>query len=115
MLFWFIVILFAGSMIYLFASWPRMGDYEVFVAGTHGLPFSGSIRTEFSDGTYESRSVAGIVPAVFRVKAVAVSVSFQKDAREGSLRVEIRRKGEVASRYCTETEAAFGCVRLGRR
>ncbi|MDD2297631.1 MAG: hypothetical protein PHX79_07445 [Sphaerochaetaceae bacterium] len=83
-------------------------DFVVKVSGTEGAAFSGSYMTTTTEGQSESKSVEGTIPAEYNMKGNIVSVSFQKQAEAGDLKVEILQGDEVVAQ--SETSDAYGVV-----
>lgn len=83
-------------------------DFTVRVSGTEGLKFNGSYMITTTEGKSESKSVEGTVPAEYTMKGNIVSVTFQKQAEAGVLKVEILQGDKVVAQ--SETSAAYGVV-----
>jgi hypothetical protein len=83
-------------------------EFQIKVSGTAGLPFSGSYMVVSSGGQSVSKSVDGTVPTQYSVEGMMVSVAFQKQTEDGTLKVEILRDGQVVK--SSDTTAAYGLV-----
>jgi hypothetical protein len=81
-------------------------DFTIKVSGTAGLNFSGTYMVTAPTGKSVSKSVDGVVPAQYKITGSIVSLSFQKKAESGILKVEIIRGGRVVAE--TQTSAAYG-------
>jgi hypothetical protein len=87
--------------------------YEIRVNGTNGTRFSGSYMQVGLDGSSNSQTVEGSVPATYEARGNMVSVAFQKKTESGQLSVEIVRNGSVVK--SSETTAAYGMVTVATR
>ena len=83
-------------------------EFQIKISGTAGLPFSGSYMVVTSGGQSVSKSVDGSVPTQYSVEGMMVSVAFQKQTEDGTLKVEILREGNVVN--SSDTTAAYGVV-----
>ena len=90
---------------------PGESQFEIRVSGTGGLAFSGNYLVAGVDGDSASKSVDGTIPEQYSVTGAIVSAVFQKQAEDGTLRVEIIKAGEVVA--TSETTAAYGVVSVG--
>jgi hypothetical protein len=106
-----LVLLLSGSVLLGCSSVPAMTDmdFSIKVSGDSGAKFSGSYDVTTTEGKSENKSVDGTVPVEYNVKGNIVSVSFQKKAETGNLKVEILQEGKVVAQG--ETSAAYGVVR----
>jgi len=92
------------------------GDSEpkltLVVAGTAGLQYKGewAVPSETMAVEGERLSETG-TPSTFEVEGTIISLSFQKEAEEGLLRVEVREGSAVIVRL--ETQAPYGVVAIG--
>ena len=86
--------------------------FTIQVRGDDGLEFHGSYMVTVA-GSSQSQSVEGRVPQDYSVSGKIVSVSFQKKAEQGSLRVALVKNGEVVK--SAETSAAYGMVTAASR
>ncbi len=95
---------------------PRAGssDSEIVIriSGTSGLVYSGNYLV-FSASGSASKTVDGIVPAEYQVEGRSVSISFQKKAESGILKVEILKDGKLIKD--AETTAGYGIVSVVTR
>ena len=103
-----LIILVLGIITFLLAGCNRDSAFDIKVSGTLGLEFSGSYMVVTVDGQSTSKSVDGTVPAQYSVIGIIVSVVFQKQAEEGTLKVEILKDDQVIA--SSETTAAYGVV-----
>ncbi|MGB5924885.1 MAG: hypothetical protein WBH01_02180 [Dehalococcoidia bacterium] len=87
---------------------PRDSTFDIKISGTGGLEFSGSYMVTTSNGQVVSKSVDGMIPEQYSVSGTLVSVMFQKQTEEGTLRVEIVKGNEVIA--SEETTAEYGIV-----
>jgi uncharacterized protein YuzE len=105
-----LVLLLSGSVLLGCSSVPAMTDkdFSIKVTGDSGAKFSGAYDITTTEGKSENKSVDGTVPVEYNVKGNIVSVSFQKKAETGNLKVEILQDGKVVAQ--SETSAAYGVV-----
>lgn len=83
-------------------------DYVIKVTGSDKCKFSGSYMLVTADGQSQSKSVEGRVPAEYTASGSIVSTSFQKQAENGILKVQILKGGKLVNE--SETTAAYGVV-----
>ena len=81
-------------------------DFSISVTGSNGLRFHGSYMAVANDGSSNSQSVEGTVPATYTVNGKIVSTTFQKKGEGGELTVRISRDGAVVKE--ATTSAAYG-------
>lgn len=105
-----LLLMLCFAALFVGCSAPAMTDTDfiVKVTGTEGLKFNGSYMITTTEGKSESKSVEGTVPAEYTMKGNIVSVSFQKQAEAGDLKVEILQGDKVVAQ--SETSAAYGVV-----
>jgi hypothetical protein len=88
--------------------------FTIKLTGTEGTAFSGSYMAFSADGKSTSTTVAGKVPAQYRIEGAIASVSFQKQSDDmATLRVEILKGQEVAAE--ANTSAPYGVVSVATR
>jgi hypothetical protein len=83
-------------------------DYTIRLSGTPGLAYTGGYTTVRAGGGVISQSVEGVVPFEHSARGSIVSVTFQKEATSGRLKIEIIKDGTVAAE--SETAAEYGVV-----
>jgi hypothetical protein len=107
---WVLVLLVAGALIVgaCASSEPKL---TLVVAGTAGLQYKGEWAVPGHGGGVESSLSETGTPSTFEVEGTIISLSFQKEAEEGFLRVEIREGSAVIVRL--ETQAPYGVVAIG--
>ena len=105
-----LIIAIALLIILLVSCKPEDSTFLIKVSGTEGLFFSGSYMTTTVNGQVTSKSVEGIIPAQYSVKGMMVSATFQKDAEDGYLKVEIFKDGEIIADE--HTIADYGLVSI---
>lgn len=89
-------------------------DVAVSGVATGNPEFSGSIMTVTSDGKSNSRSVEGKASDSYTEKGSIVSVSFQKKAEDGTLKVVIKdADGKIVNEG--ETSASYGVVAIATK
>jgi ABC-type uncharacterized transport system permease subunit len=109
-----LIILVLGIIAFVLAGCDYNPRFNIRVSGTIGLEFSGSYLVVMSNGQSDSESVNGTVPyeisvtGTNRITVSTVSVELQKQAEEGSLKVEILKDDDVIA--SSETTAAYGVV-----
>jgi hypothetical protein len=89
-------------------------DYTIRVTGFAGSAFSGTYGAVSANGSTESHTVDGTVPATYHARGMQVSVVFQTKMNiplnVPALHVEILRDGSPVK--TSETKAAYGVVTL---
>jgi hypothetical protein len=108
---WFLALLLLGAL-----TVAACGDSEpkltLVVAGTAGLQYKGEWARPNEGMSYDGVRLSDTgTPTVYEVKGPIISLSFQKEAEEGLLRVEIREGSAVIVRL--ETQAPYGAVAIG--
>jgi hypothetical protein len=107
---WILALLLLGALIV-----AACGDSEpkltLVVAGTAGLQYKGEWAVPGHGGGVESSLSETGTPSTFEVEGTIISLSFQKEAEVGLLRVEIREGSAVIVRL--ETQAPYGVVAIG--
>jgi hypothetical protein len=103
-----LIMLILGALIFLLTGCDGESTFVIRVSGTTGLEFSGNYLVYTSNGQSTSKSVDGTVPTEYTVKGTIVSVVFQKQTEEGTLKVEILKDNQVIA--SSETTAAYGVV-----
>ena len=87
-------------------------SYTIEISGSGGVPFQGTYGMTQSDGTSSSRSVEDSVPATFHGEGALASCFFQKHQAGGTMRVTLRRNGQIVAEE--ETDAAYGVVTIAK-
>lgn len=96
------------------SSLAEESDYTIRVSGTAGTPFSGTYAVVSLAGDSVAQTVSGSVPAEYNAgRGNFATVTFEKGAGSGTLRVEILKGGRVVG--TSETSAPFGSVELVAR
>lgn len=90
----------SGSLVTPFGP----SEYTITLHGTTGLPYHGSIMV-VGGGSSRSRSVDGVVPATFTETGDLVSVSFQKEEKDGLLAVIITTNCPISKCYSAPAHA----------
>jgi hypothetical protein len=111
-----LIILVLGIIAFVLTGCAHNSQFNIRVSGTTDLEFSGSYLVVMSNGQSDSESVNGTVPYEIGVIGIdgiiisTVSVEFQKQTEEGTLKVEILKDDEIIA--SSETTAAYGVVSL---
>jgi hypothetical protein len=106
-----ITIIFIVFLAVAFSGCAGNGDsdFTIRVSGSEGVIFTGGYNVTTSAGSSISKIImADIVPGEIMVRGNNVSVTFQKQYENGTLKVEILKNGRVVSQ--SETSAAYGVV-----
>jgi hypothetical protein len=89
-------------------------DFTIRVSGSDGVIFTGGYNVTTSTGNSSSKIImADLVPAQIMVRGNNVSVTFQKQYENGTLKVEILKNGRVVSQ--SETSDAYGVVEVATK
>lgn len=81
-------------------------DYVIKISGTEGLEFSGSYTAISWDGRSSSRSLDGLIPAMYGIDGDSVSAIFQKEEQYGCLFLDLLYNGQTVAN--SDTCADFG-------
>jgi hypothetical protein len=111
-----LIIVVLGLTAFVLAGCAHNPQFNIRISGTNDLEFSGSYLAVMSNGQTDSKSINATIPceiAIVGIDGIAVStvsVEFQKQAEEGTLKVEILKNDEVIA--SSETVAPYGVMSL---
>jgi len=111
-----LIMLILGIIASVLAGCAHNPQFNIRISGTYDLEFSGSYLAVMSNGQTDSKSINATIPCEIAIVGIdgitisTVSVEFQKQAEQGTLKVEILKDDEVIA--SSKTTAAYGVVSL---